>query len=117
MTAGRDDQKLFDCPALSALKVISGKWKTRILWLLRERPYHFGDLRRTLSGVSAKVLTEQIQQLEDAGIVLRREITRNGVTFADYQYSDYGRTLIPVLDSLGNWGLTHKADAERANTR
>ena len=117
MTADREDQKLFDCPALSALKVISGKWKTRILWLLRERPYHFGDLRRTLPGVSAKVLTEQIQQLEDARIVVRRETTRNGVTFADYQYSNYGRTLIPALDSLGNWGLTHKENEENANTR
>jgi DNA-binding HxlR family transcriptional regulator len=102
-----DDQKLFHCPALTALKVISGKWKTRILWLLRERPYHFGELRRTLPGVSTKVLTEQIRQLEESQILIRNIQSLNGVSYVFYRYSDYGRTLIPALDALGDWGLVH----------
>ncbi len=109
MTTQGSDQKLFHCPALTALQVISGKWKTRILWLLRDRPYHFGELRRQLPGVSAKVLTEQIYALESEGIVTRTEERQGDVTYVAYAYSDYGRTLIPVLDTLGDWGLRHAA--------
>ena len=107
MTGPDATDKLFHCPALVAVKVISGKWKTRILWLLRDRSYTFNDLRRTLPGVSAKVLSDQIGQLEDAGIIRHQTIERGGVSYSDYAYSDYGRTLIPALDLLGNWGLNH----------
>ncbi len=109
MTTSGTDPKLFHCPALTAIQVISGKWKTRILWLLRDRPHHFGEMRRVLPGISAKVLSEQIRQLEEAGVVSRQETLRDGVTFVDYAFSDYGRTLIPALDALGDWGLGHEA--------
>ncbi|MDX8353821.1 helix-turn-helix domain-containing protein [Cognatiyoonia sp. IB215182] len=108
------DAKLFHCPALTALKAVSGKWKTRILWLLRDRPHHFNELKRTLPGVSAKVLTEQLQQLQDDGIIDRQEETRDGVPHMVCSYSAYGRTLIPVLDALGQWGLIHGARQEEA---
>jgi DNA-binding HxlR family transcriptional regulator len=101
------DDKLFHCPALVAIKIISGKWKTRILWLLRDRAMHFGELRKTLPGVSAKVLDEQLCQLETDGLIARSEDIRRGVRFVDYAYTDYGRSLIPVLDGLGDWGLDH----------
>lgn len=108
--SGADEtDKLFDCPALLAIRLISGKWKTRILWLLRERPYHFGELRKVLPGVSAKVLDEQLTELELDGLVERSEAYRGRVRVVSYAYSDYGRSLIPVLDGLGNWGLEHRA--------
>lgn len=113
VTSDTNNGKLFHCPALAAMKVVSGKWKTRILWLLRDRPYHFNELKRTLPGVSAKVLTEQIQQLEEDGILMRSEVLRLGVAHVTYAFSDYGRTLIPILDAIGNWGLAH---ARRENT-
>ena len=114
MTGTESDPKLFHCQVLGALKVISGKWKTRILWVLRERPYHFNELKRILPGVSAKVLTEQIRQLENAGIIFRSENNVNGQQQSDYAYTDYGKTLIPALDALGNWGLAHElADASQ----
>lgn len=107
MTGPDLEKKLFDCPALVAIRVISGKWKTRILWLLRDRPRHFGELRMTLPGVSAKVLDEQLAQLEADGLVTRRPQMQGAVRFVLYAYSDYGRGLIPVLDGLGNWGDAH----------
>ena len=108
MTGLREDGKLLDCPVLAAIKVISGKWKTRILWLLRERPCHFGELRKTLPGVSAKVLEEQLRQLERDGLISRREEMQGGLKFVFYSYSDYGRSLIPVLNDLGQWGSEHQ---------
>jgi DNA-binding HxlR family transcriptional regulator len=101
------DRKLYDCPALVAIKVISGKWKTRILWLLRDRPMHFGELRKTLPGVSAKVLDEQLGRLEAEGLIARHEEFRGGIRFVRYSYTNYGRSLIPLLDGLGAWGSEH----------
>jgi DNA-binding HxlR family transcriptional regulator len=104
-----DDEKLLHCPALTTIKTISGKWKTRVLWLLRDRPYYFGELHRTLQGVSAKVLADQVSQLEADGLIARTKEIRNGVTYTAYAYSDYGLGLVPVLDALGDWGLKHAA--------
>ncbi|RYE46283.1 MAG: transcriptional regulator, partial [Hyphomicrobiales bacterium] len=98
VTTTARDPKLLHCPALVAIKAISGKWKTRVLWLLRERPHHFGEIKDLLPGVSAKVLSEQLKQLADEGLVGAREDRRGAVVFMRYDYTDYGRTLIPVLD-------------------
>jgi DNA-binding HxlR family transcriptional regulator len=103
-----DDQKLLHCPALVAIKAISGKWKTRVLWILRERPHHFGEMKALLSGVSAKVLSEQLRQLAEDGLVGSKEAKRSGVLYMLYDYTAYGRTLIPVLDYLGAWGVDHE---------
>lgn len=113
MTGPDRQAKLFDCPVLTALKPISGKWKTRILWLLRERPWHFGDLRKTLPGVSAKVLDEQLTQLERDGLILREERMQGAMRFVYYRYSDHGRSLIPLLDGLGDWGMAHRGRTAR----
>ncbi len=102
------DPKLVHCPALVTIKAISGKWKTRILWLLRERPHHFGELKLLMAGVSAKVLSEQLKQLANESLVVSQETKRGGIVYIIYDYSPYGRTLIPVLDSLGIWGITHE---------
>jgi DNA-binding HxlR family transcriptional regulator len=107
---GLDRQlKLQDCPVLWALAPITGKWKTRILWLLRAGPHHFGELRKTLPGVSAKVLDEQLKQLERDGLITRREELQGAMRYVYYAYSDHGRSLIPLLDGLGDWGFAHQS--------
>jgi DNA-binding HxlR family transcriptional regulator len=108
VTTKARDPKLLHCPALIAIKAISGKWKTRVLWLLRERPHHFGEMKALLPSVSAKVLSEQLRQLADDGLVGSQEVVRSGVAFMLYDYTEYGRTLIPVLDLLGGWGVDHE---------
>lgn len=105
----QSDQKLMHCPALTAIKVISGKWKTRVLWVLRERPHHFGELRDLLVPVSPKVLTDQLRQLVAEGLISSTSQYRGGVEYVVYAYTDYGRSLIPALDLLGEWGLRHGA--------
>jgi DNA-binding HxlR family transcriptional regulator len=107
VTTKAQDPKLLHCPALVAIKAISGKWKTRILWLLRDRPHHFGELKDLLPGVSAKVLSEQLRQLAAAELVASAGDRRGGVVYVVYDYTDYGRTLVPALDLIGNWGAIH----------
>lgn len=75
---------------------------------------HFGDLRKTLPGVSAKVLDEQLKQLERDGLITRREEMQGGVKYVFYAFSDHGQSMIPVLDSLGDWGVQHRHFAKDA---
>ncbi|MEO8244288.1 MAG: helix-turn-helix domain-containing protein [bacterium] len=103
------DPKLLHCPALVTIKAIAGKWKTRVLWLLRDHPHHFGELRDALPGVSAKVLTDQLRELDAAGLIAARDDLRHGVTYRLYGFTDHGRSLIPILDLLGEWGVKHDA--------
>jgi len=113
VTTNNAVDKMVDCPALVTIGAISGKWKTRILWLLRSDEMGFNDLKRSLKGVSAKVLTDQLRELESDGIVYLNSFELKGVQVSRYGYSDYGKTLIPVLDGLGSWGLSHEARARQ----
>lgn len=109
MVSGAEpDAKMLHCPALVTIRLIAGKWKTRILWALRSGPVAFNALQRQLPGISAKMLTEHLRQLEADGLVTRTGAHIGKVETVTYAYSDYGCTLIPVLDMLGNWGLAHE---------
>jgi DNA-binding HxlR family transcriptional regulator len=98
--------KMRDCPVLVTISVIGGKWRPRILWRLREGPAGFGDLHRSV-GVSEKVLTDNLKALEREGIVSRVEVKVGRVNTTEYRYTDYGLSLVPVLDAMGQWGLDH----------
>jgi len=98
-----------DCPALVTIQLVSGKWKTRILWHLRNGSAGFGELKRALPGISPKVLTDHLDALVSDGLLTRAQKQQANVLHSAYDYSEYGRTLIPVLDALGNWGLSHRA--------
>jgi Predicted transcriptional regulators len=108
VSGAEPDEKMLHCPALVTIRLISGKWKTRILWALRSGPVPFNTLQRQLPGISAKMLTEHLRQLEADGLVTRTGAWAGKVQTVSYAYSDYGRTLIPVLDALGDWGLAHE---------
>lgn len=108
MTSIENDIKLVHCPALVTIQVISGKWKTRILWLLRSESMKFGELKRSLKGISAKMLTEHLRQLENDEVIANITDDQGYQKTSIYEFTPYGRTLIPVLDSIGNWGLIHE---------
>lgn len=101
------DPKMQDCPALVTIRLVSGKWKTRILWHLRNGPSGFGDLERALPGISAKMLSAHLAGLREDGLIERATERQGKVLHSIYDYSPYGRTLIPVLDAIGEWGLAH----------
>lgn len=110
--------KIVDCPVMETIKVVGGKWKPRILWHLRKGPATFGDLRRVL-GVSEKVLTDNLLALARDNIVSRTPLRHGDMVYVEYGYTDYGRSLVPVLNAMGHWGLVHAgldvvvADQER----
>jgi len=97
-----------ECPVTTAIGVIAGKWKPTILCEIREGGRRFSDLRRDIAGISEKVLTQHLRDLEADGIVVRREFYDGAVQATEYAFTAYGRTLIPALNALAVWGQRHQ---------
>ncbi|MFT6030049.1 MAG: DNA-binding HxlR family transcriptional regulator [Oleiphilaceae bacterium] len=91
------------CPVVSALSLISGKWKPMAIHILIKQPMRFGQLKKIMSPISQKVLTEQLRELESTHIV-QRDIFDDRVLNVTYSLTDYGKSLAPVLDALHSWG-------------
>jgi DNA-binding HxlR family transcriptional regulator len=95
-----------DCPVSIALRVISGKWKPLILRELKDGSLRYGQLQRRIPEASQKVLTSQLRQLEDEGIIERR-VYAESILRTQYTLTEYGMTLRPALLELARWGRRH----------
>jgi DNA-binding HxlR family transcriptional regulator len=106
MSQARRLNPVSDCPLTAALAALGGKWKLIIVYWLAEEPRHFAGLRALMSSISQKVLTEQLRELEADGIV-RREPTGPVPSPVIYSLTDYGRALMPLVESVRAWGRGH----------
>ncbi|MGI5402626.1 winged helix-turn-helix transcriptional regulator [Streptomyces sp. CA-135486] len=95
----------YRCGLDAAVDVVGGKWKPLILWALHDGTYRFGELKRRVSGVSEKMLIQQLRELEADGIV-HREVYREVPPRVEYSLTDLGRALNTALLPLGEWGDT-----------
>jgi DNA-binding HxlR family transcriptional regulator len=95
--------KTYRCPVEAALEVIGGKWKPLILWELGEDVLRFSELQRALPGVNAKMLTKQLRELEEDGIV-SRTVYPEVPPRVEYAMTGFGKTLVPILQALCDWG-------------
>lgn len=89
------------------LKIIGGKWKLNLLWTIHDKSKRFNELRRELTGISQKMLTQQLRELEEAGLIERRVIPDKPPK-VEYSLSEYGNTLEPLFNVLNHWGLMHR---------
>jgi DNA-binding HxlR family transcriptional regulator len=97
-----------DCGLASALNVIGGKWKASILWDLHLGPRRFSDLRRAMPGISEKVLTQQLREMEADGIVARHDYQETPPK-VEYTVTALGLTLNDAVTVMSEWGKTHEA--------
>lgn len=95
-----------------ALYVIGGKWKLRVIIALREGNKRFNEIQRTIDGISARVLSNELKDLELNGFVKRIVHTQTPVV-VEYQITDYADTLNNVLLALSEWGATHRDKIRR----
>ncbi|MDX3800438.1 helix-turn-helix domain-containing protein [Streptomyces sp. AK04-3B] len=92
------------CGIDAALDVVSGKWKGLILWELdAHRVRRFSELRRALHGVSEKMLTQHLREMENDGLV-HREVYAEVPPRVEYSLTEHGHTLNTALEPLGAWG-------------
>jgi DNA-binding HxlR family transcriptional regulator len=98
--------KEFECPVTATLSVIGGRWKPIILHVLFNESKRFGQLDAIITGISRKVLTEQLKELEDHGLIKRTEY-KEIPPRVTYELSAKGKSLKPIMKAMSNWGREH----------
>jgi DNA-binding HxlR family transcriptional regulator len=109
----------YHCPVEATLDAIGGKWKVVILFWLRDGTLRFGELRRRIPGVSERMLTQQLRELERDGIVFRK-VYPEVPPKVEYSLTDHGHTLGPIIELMCAWGSAHlrrKVPRERSGSR
>lgn len=96
--------KEYPCCASLTMGVIGGKWKTVILFHLIEKPLRYNKLRKEMPMVTERTLSLQLKKLEEDGIVKRKVYTSKPPLKVEYSLTDFGKTLIPLIKSIANWG-------------
>lgn len=95
------------CPVETTLTLISDKWKVLIIRDLLPGTKRFGELKKSIGSVSQKVLTSQLRQMEESGL-LTRTVYPEVPPRVEYTLTELGQSLRPVLDALWNWGNNYK---------
>ena len=96
------------CPVATTVQLIGSKWKLLIIRNLRSRPWRFNELRKDLEGISQKVLTDSLREMEADGI-LTRTVYPEVPPRVEYALSPLGETLGPILDAMAQWGNDYKS--------
>lgn len=104
---GVSPQDLPACPVETTLKLIGNKWKVLVLRDLMPGTKRFGELKQSIGGISQKVLTSKLREMEADGLV-ERHVFAEVPPRVEYSLTPLGRTLKPVLDAMEQWGTAYK---------
>jgi DNA-binding HxlR family transcriptional regulator len=102
--------ELPECPVATTVSLIGSKWKLLIIRNLLERPWRFNELKKSLAGISQKVLTDSLRSMENDGIITRT-VYPEVPPRVEYALSELGETMRPILDSMKEWGTNYKKNA------
>ena len=105
------EKKLPACPVETTLTLISSKWKILILRDLMPGTKRFGELKKSIGGVSQKILTAQLREMETDGLV-RRTVYPEVPPRVEYTLTALGRSLKPILDAMWDWGEAYQGKVE-----
>ena len=102
-----DFKQLPKCPVETTLTLIGEKWKILIIRDLLNGTKRFGELKKSCSGISQKVLTTNLRSMEDLGLV-KRDVYKEVPPRVEYTLTDVGYSLAPVLNAMTSWGTDYK---------
>lgn len=106
----RNEDKVFNCEKELTLSIIGGKWKMIIMWHLgKEGTKRFSELKSLIPDITQRMLTTQLRELEDDGIV-NRKVYPVVPPKVEYSLTPRGESLIPILDLMYEWGKDYIAD-------
>lgn len=105
--------KEYPCCASLTMGVIGGKWKTVILFHLRDKTLRYNELRKEMPTVTERTLSLQLKTLEEDGIIKRKVYTSKPPLKVEYSLTDFGKTLIPVVQSIADWGVSVVEEKEK----
>jgi len=100
------------CPVALTSRVMGGKWKARLMWvLLRRGTLRFSELRRECPPISDRILSRELKELEGWGLI-RRTTYPVVPPMTEYTFTDFGETLRPVMTAMADWGTGHRMELE-----
>lgn len=103
----RIENKVFNCEKELTLHIIGGKWKMLIMWHLgKTGTKRFGELRKLIPGITQRMLTNQLRELEEDEII-HREVYAVVPPKVEYSLTENGESLMPILDAMYNWGRNY----------
>lgn len=108
--------QIYHCPVTATLSVIGGRWKPILLWTLSSGSKRFGQLDAIITGISRKILTEQLKDLEANGLITRTQYNETPPR-VEYALSERGKTLKPLLKAMGEWGMEHVINVKTSKTK
>ena len=100
------------CPVATTVQLIGSKWKLLILRNLLARPWRFNELRKSLEGISQKVLTDSLRSMEEDGLVTRT-VYPEVPPRVEYSLSPPGESMRPIIQAMEQWGAQYKASKAR----
>lgn len=102
------NNKQYNCPLEMTMDLIDGKWKVLIMWQLSEQVGRFNELRRQFPQMTQKMLTQQLRDLENNGLIIRT-VYPQVPPKVEYTLTEFGRSLIPLLRQMDDWGSEYAA--------
>jgi len=96
------------CPVQTTMDVIGGKWKIPILWVLRDEIKRFGQIKKEMTGITQKMLTAQLRELETDGVISRK-VYAQVPPRVEYALTPIGKRLLPVFEALCDWGTQYNS--------
>jgi len=96
--------KEYPCCTSLTMGIIGGKWKTVILFHLIEEKLRYNELRKAVPTVTERTLSLQLKALEEDGLIKRKVYTSKPPLKVEYSLTDFGKTLIPLIKSIADWG-------------
>lgn len=100
-------EELPECPVATTIQLIGSKWKLLILRNLLQRPWRFNELKKSLEGISQKVLTDSLRSMETDGIITRT-IYPEVPPRVEYALNDLGQSMRPIIMAMEEWGINYK---------
>jgi DNA-binding HxlR family transcriptional regulator len=94
------------CPVATTVQIIGSKWKLLIIRNLMNRPWRFNELKKDLSGISQKVLTESLRSMEEDGIIVRK-VYSEVPPKVEYSLSELGESMRPIINAMAEWGTEY----------
>ncbi len=100
-------EELPECPVATTVQLIGSKWKLLILRNLLQRPWRFNEMKKTLEGISQKVLTDSLRSMEADGLITRT-VYPEVPPRVEYALSDLGQSMRPIIKAMEEWGISYK---------
>lgn len=94
----------YHCAMDVTMDFIGGKWKTIVLWYLRNDKKRFAEIRKLVPQMTERMLSITLKQLEADGLIIRKVYTSKPPLKVEYSLSEFGKTLIPLLNAVAKWG-------------